>query len=128
MAAIELIEDLRYDYEQLNAAALVVGNLWNAGVVLGAPVSDWKGLDLAQVRATLSINGREIGSGTGGDVMSHPLNALAWLAGKLAGAGTPPRRGVIVIAGSMVSIQTPAAGDRATKEISGLGSAELAVT
>jgi 2-keto-4-pentenoate hydratase len=57
MAAIELIEDLQYDYTRLNAAAMVAGNVWNAGVVLGAPVSDWKRLDLAQVRATLSING-----------------------------------------------------------------------
>jgi 2-keto-4-pentenoate hydratase len=66
---------LQYDDQRLNAAAMVAGNVWNAGVVLGAPVSDWKRLDLAQVRATLSINGREIGSGTGGDVMGHPLNA-----------------------------------------------------
>jgi 2-keto-4-pentenoate hydratase len=128
MAAIELIEDLRYDYKQLNAAAMVAGNVWNAGVVLGAPVSDWKRLDLAQVRATLSINGREIGSGTGGDVMGHPLNALAWLADKLAAAETPLRRGTIVMTGSMVPIQYPAAGDRAIIEISDLGTAELVVT
>src|SRR5262249_11445102 len=32
MAAIELIEDLGYDYAQLNAAAMVAGNVWNAGV------------------------------------------------------------------------------------------------
>ena len=42
MAAIELIEDLRYDYQRLDAAAMVAGNVWNAGVVLGAPVTDWR--------------------------------------------------------------------------------------
>jgi 2-keto-4-pentenoate hydratase len=127
MAAIELIEDLQYDYTRLNAAAMVAGNVWNAGVVLGAPVLDWKRLDLAQARATLSINGRAIGSGTGSDVMGHPLNALAWLADKLAAAGAPLRRGMIVMTGSMVPIQYPAAGDRAMIEISDLGTAELAV-
>ena len=30
----------------------------------------------------LTINGREIGHGMGGDVMGNPLNALAWLADK----------------------------------------------
>ena len=35
MAAIELIEDLHYDYKRLDAAAMVAGNVWNAGVVLG---------------------------------------------------------------------------------------------
>lgn len=128
MAAIELIEDLRYDYKRLDAAAMVAANVWNAGVVLGAPVSDWRSLDLARVAARLSINGREIGSGNGGDVMGHPLNALAWLAEKLAGSGTPLRRGMIVMTGSMVPIQYPAGGDRVIIEISGLGTAELAVT
>ena len=112
VAAIELIEDLQYDYKRLDAAVMVAGNVWNAGVVLGAPVSDWKQLDLAQVTARLSMNGREIGNGNGGDVMGHPLNALAWLADKLAASGTPLRRGMIVMTGSMVPIQYPIAGTR----------------
>ena len=58
MAAIELLEDLRHDYKRLSAAAMVAGNVWNAGVVLGAPVTDWRRLDLAQATARLSINGR----------------------------------------------------------------------
>jgi 2-keto-4-pentenoate hydratase len=60
--------------------------------------------------------------------MGHPLNALAWLADKLAAAETPLRRGMIVMTGSMVPIQYPAAGDRAIIEISDLGTAELVVT
>jgi 2-keto-4-pentenoate hydratase len=128
MAAIELLEDLRHDYKRLSAAAMVAGNVWNAGVVLGAPVTDWRRLDLAAVTARLSINGREIGSGKGADVMGNPLNALAWLADKLAAAGTPLRRGMIVMTGSMVPIQFPAPGDRAVVEVEGLGSAELVAT
>ena len=89
MAAIEVLEDLRHDYKRLSAAAMVAGNVWNAGVVVGQPVSDWRRLDLANVVARLTINGREIGHGIGGDVMGNPLNALAWLADKLAVAGTP---------------------------------------
>jgi 2-keto-4-pentenoate hydratase len=128
MAAIELIEDLRYDYKRLDAAAMVAGNVWNAGVVIGAPVTDWRALALAQVTARLSISGRETGTGKGGDVMGNPLNALAWLADKLAAARTPLRRGMIVMTGSMVPIQYPSAGDEVLVEISGLGAAELQVT
>jgi len=127
-AAIELIEDLRYDYRLLDASAMVAGNVWNAGAVLGVPVTEWQALDLARVTARLLINGREIGSGVGGDVMGHPLNALAWLAGKLAAAGTPLRRGMIVMTGSMVPIQHPLAGDRVLVEVSGLGAAELVLS
>lgn len=128
MAAIELIEDLRYDYRRLSAAALVAGNAWNAGVVLAAPVASWRALDLSEVEGTLSINGQPIGSGTGGDVMGHPLNALSWLADKLAAAGTPLRRGMIVMTGSIVATRYPDAGDRVKVEISGLGAAELTLT
>jgi 2-oxo-3-hexenedioate decarboxylase/2-keto-4-pentenoate hydratase len=125
MAAIELIEDLRYDYKRLDAAAMVAGNVWNAGAVLGTPVTDWRSQDLARATARLSINGREIGNGRGADVLGNPVNALAWLAEKLASTGTPLRRGMIVMTGSMVPIQYPTAGDRVVVEISGLGSAEL---
>ena len=128
MAAIELIEDLGHDYKRLDAAALVAGNVWNAGVVLGAPVREWTALDLARAAARLSVNGQTIGYGTGSDVMGHPLNALVWLANKLAEAGTPLRRGMIVMTGSMVPIKYPVAGDRVRVEIDGFGTAELAVT
>jgi 2-keto-4-pentenoate hydratase len=128
MAAIELIEDLRYDYTRLDAAAMVAANVWNAGAVLGTPAIDWQAHDLARIRARLSINGDEVGSGNGGDVMGQPLNALAWLADKLAAAGTPLRRGMVVMTGSMVPIRYPAAGDRVLVEISGLGTAELVLT
>ncbi len=66
MAAIELLEDLRHDYKRLSAAAMVAGNVWNAGAVLGAPNPDWRRLDLARLTARLTVNGREIGRGKGG--------------------------------------------------------------
>jgi len=127
-AAIELIEDLRYDYRRLDAAAIVAGNVWSVGAVLGTPVRGWQALDLARARARLSINGYEIDSGAGSDVMGHPLNALAWLADKLAAEGAPLRRGMIVMTGSMVPIQYPLAGDRVLVEVSGLGAAELVLS
>ena len=128
MAAIEVLEDLRHDYKRLSAAAMVAGNVWNAGAVIGAPVADWRKLDLAAVTARLTINGREIGHGRGADVMGNPLNALAWLADKLAAAGTPLRRGMVVLTGSMVPIQFPAAGDHAIVEVEELGTTELVAT
>ena len=126
--AVRLGEDLRHDYKRLSAAAMVAGNVWNAGAVIGTPATDWRRLDLASVTARLTIDGGEIGNGKGGDVMGNPLNALAWLAGKLAAAGTPLRRGMIVLTGSMVPIQFPSASDHALVEVEGLGTAELAAT
>lgn len=128
MAAIELIEDLNYDYTRIKAPALIAANAWNVGIVLGDPVADWRRLDLGSLNARLLIGGREFGRGKGADVMGHPLNALAWLAGKMAADGTPLRRGMIVMTGSMVATAYPKAGDHCRIKIDGLGAAELAVT
>jgi 2-keto-4-pentenoate hydratase len=128
MAAIELLEDLRHDYKRLSAAAMVAGNVWNAGIVVAPPVAEWRRLDLAQLTARLTVNGIEIGHGKGGDVMGNPLNALAWLAEKRAASGAPLKRGTIVMTGSMVPIQFPARGDIAAVTVDGLGTAELVLT
>jgi 2-oxo-3-hexenedioate decarboxylase/2-keto-4-pentenoate hydratase len=125
MAAIEVLEDLKHDYKRLTARSMVAGNVWNAGCVLGAPVAEWRKLDLAAVTYRLTINGGEIGVGKGADVMGNPLEALSWLADKLAADGRPLRRGMVVMTGSTVPIQFPAPGDHAVVEVSGLGSAEF---
>ncbi|HVC51272.1 MAG TPA: fumarylacetoacetate hydrolase family protein [Stellaceae bacterium] len=128
MAAIELIEDLRYDYKRITAAALIAGNAWNAGIVLGPPVRDWRRRELGEVAARLAINGREIGAGVGADALGHPLNALAWLANRRAAEGNPLRRGQVVMTGSLVATQFPAAGDDCVVTIDGLGQAELVLS
>jgi len=128
MAAIELIEDLRYDYKRLDGPALVAANAWNAGIVLGMPVYDWHRLDLAALTGRLEINGREIGTGKGADALGHPLNALSWLANRRAAEGNPLRRGQVVMTGSLVATQYPVAGDRILVEIEHLGTAELALS
>jgi 2-keto-4-pentenoate hydratase len=127
MAAMEVLEDLRHDYKRLTARSMVAGNVWNAGCVLGPPIGDWQQLDLAAATYRLTINGEEIGRGKGADVMGNPLNALSWLADKLAADGRPLKRGMVVMTGSVVPIQFPKPGDRAVVEVAGLGTAELAV-
>src|SRR5690242_17678008 len=59
--AIELIEDHGCDtYTEVGSRGLIANNAWNAGCVLGPAVTDWRGLDLAQISGAMTINGREI--------------------------------------------------------------------
>ena len=74
------------------------------------------------------INGRQAGEGKGGDVMGHPLEALAWLANTLAARGKSLSQGMFVMTGSIVSTKFLNAGDNATVSIDGLGEARLTVT
>lgn len=129
MPALELADDRNADYARLkdNVLMLIADNAWNEGAVLGKPVRDWQGIDLAALRGVASINGANVGAGQGRDVMGHPLDALAWLANHLAARGLGLWRGDVVITGSMVTSKFPQAGDLVRFEAGVLGAVELRV-
>jgi len=54
-------------------------------------------------------------------VLGHPLNALAWLAGKLAQFGERVRAGDYVMSGSFTRQFPLAAGDRIAAVFDGIG-------
>jgi len=130
MPAIELADDRHADYATLKEHPLMLAadNAWNEGAVLGAPVSAWHAIDLAAAKGEAVINGEAVGEGRGGDVMGHPLEALAWVANNLASRGLGLWRNDVVITGSWVTSKFPKAGDRLRWSIGGLGSVSLEVT
>jgi 2-keto-4-pentenoate hydratase len=123
MAAIEVVDDRYEDYRSLDAPTLIADDFFNAGCVLGAPVASWRELDLAALRGRMTINGGEVGTGKGGDILGHPLEALAWLANALAARGRQLKAGEFVLLGSVVETRWVEAGDRVEIEIEGLGPA-----
>src|SRR5918992_575196 len=129
MPALELADDRNADYKQLakHPLELIADNCWNEGAVLGAPVEDWKGIDLAAVRGVATINGKKVGEGCGADAMGHPLDAVAWLADHLASIGRGLLRGDVVITGSIVTTKTVTSGDRVRFEVEEVGTVELRV-
>jgi 2-keto-4-pentenoate hydratase len=122
-AAIELIDDGEAEYGRFDALDLVADNAWNAGLVLGPAVEDWRRLDLAALVGRMSIGGRQVGEGIGADVLGHPLEALVWLADTLAARGRKLRAGMVVTTGSIVSTKWPEAGETVEVAIEGLGTA-----
>ena len=130
MASLELIDDREADYSKLAALALtcLADNAWNAGIVLGQPVMDWRKVDLARARGVLTVNGEVVGEGRGSDVMGHPLEALVWLANMLAKRGKGLTKGMIVMTGSMIAPQFLEPGDWASLWVDGLGEVRLTVS
>ena len=128
MAAIELVEDRYRDYRQLPAPTLIADDFFQAGAVLGAPVTDWRGLDLAGIEGRMTINGAAVGQGVGGDVMGHPLTALAWLANLRAGTDEALSAGDFVLLGSVVETHWVTAGDVIDSTLEGLGTARATIT
>jgi 2-keto-4-pentenoate hydratase len=119
--AIEIVDDRYADWQTIGAPTLVADDFFAAGCVLGQSVSRSVAPDLLTVTGRASINGVEVGRGTGADVLGHPHNALAWLANHLAASGKELRAGQIVLTGSLVQTVWLNAGDRVEMELSGLG-------
>lgn len=123
--SFELVDDRNADYSSLNPFDLVAENSWNAGVVLGAPVSGWEAVDLIDGRTRLESNGEVVGEGRTGDALGHPFEAVAFLANHLNGRGDILRAGQFVMTGSSIVTVFPSAGDELTFTIDGLGAVRL---
>ena len=125
MAAIEIVDDRYADWRSLDTPTLIADDFFQAGIVLGAADADWRRLDLAALPGMMAINGEERGRGRGGDVLGHPLTALAWLANQLAVYGISLRSGQVVLTGSVVATQWVERGDQVRVDVEGLGAAEV---
>ena len=127
MPAFELIEDRNADHGDVDALSILTDNAWCAGVVLGPPRTDWRSLDLAGTPVSLRVNDGPPMPAVTGAAMGSPLNSLVWLANQLASRETTLEAGMIVMTGSTLATQFPAAGDRFVYEIEGLGAAEVTI-
>lgn len=102
--AIEIVENRYGDFLARGTPTLIADDFFHKACVLGAPVPDWRDIDLAAIAGRTRIDGDEKGSGTGADVMGHPLEAVAWLANTLADHGDRLRAGQIVLTGSVAPV------------------------
>jgi 2-keto-4-pentenoate hydratase len=80
--AIEVVER-RYpaDLSVLGTPTLIADQVFHAAGLMGAPVPDRRAVDLGAARGELRVDGAVKGAGHGRDLLGHPFEALAWLAG-----------------------------------------------
>lgn len=79
--AIEIVEKRYGDLAELGTPTLIADQVFHASGVLGRPAADWRALDLGAMRGELFVDGASCGGGHGRDLLGHPMEALAWLAG-----------------------------------------------
>lgn len=121
MVGLEIVDDRYTDFHAVGVATLIADDFFGAGCVLGEPVTDWRGLDLAAAEGGLTIDGAVGERGRGAAVMGHPLEALAWLANHLTMVGGRVQAGEFVMLGSIVQCRWFDAPGEAVAEIAGLG-------
>ena len=124
--AIELVEHHFAGIDRFTPESLASDNAIHGAWIHGAPVDDWHGLDLAAQPTRLVVNGEERLTGSGGNVLGHPLEVVAWLANELPRHGLALSRGDFVTTGVTTDEIYPAeAGERLLADFPGIGQVEL---
>jgi 2-keto-4-pentenoate hydratase len=125
-AAIELVDDRAADYASIDVLSLVADNSWNGGIVLSEFRSEWP--DLTRVLGRASRDGEAIGEGRGSDILGHPFNSVAWLAGHLASRRAGVKAGEIVMTGSVMKTVFPEQAGHYRFDLEGLGAVEVQIS
>ena len=119
---VELPSSRFTDFASAGAAQLAADNACAHHMVIGPAVDvDIKTLDLASVRTYIHINGESACTGSGSDVLGHPLDALAWLANSHVDRGEGIDAGQFVTTGVTGQPTPVSAGNVVTAGIEGFG-------
>ena len=103
-AAIELVDDRYVDFATIGGPTQIADNAFDAGSILGEPVTHWRNLDLGGLTARTFRQGTLIASGLSDALLGHPLDALAWLANRRARLGLGLAAGAFVTLGTISTI------------------------
>ena len=112
-AGIEIVENRYGDLRDLGTPTLLADQMYHAAAVVGDQHdTGWRGLDIGALRGRISLDDGTGDEGITTDLLGHPINGLAWLAGSAeAAAFGGLRAGQIVMLGSVtppVWLQGPA--------------------
>ncbi len=102
-AGIEIVENRYGDLRELGVPTLIADQVYHAAAVLGEPgIQDWRPLDTGTLRGRLIVDGHQRDEGVGADLMGHPMNCLAWLAGSSVSAAFGGlKAGQVIMLGSV---------------------------
>ncbi|MEM6664278.1 MAG: fumarylacetoacetate hydrolase family protein [Pseudomonadota bacterium] len=123
--AFELIDDKNADYTDICGLTLAADNAWCGGVVLGAPIKDWRRLNLGDLPSVLVQAGHPPEAGNTG--AANPVQSLAWVLAHFASQGETLKAGEQIITGSVLRTRFPESGDRVRYEITGHSSVEIEI-
>jgi 2-oxopent-4-enoate/cis-2-oxohex-4-enoate hydratase len=98
-----------------------VCNTFNGGHVFGQPLTSPPGIDLRLEGVVLRVNGEVRASATAVEVLGDPLNAVVFIANKLAELGLSLKAGMVLMTGSIVPSVVVSPGDEVQVDFTRLG-------
>jgi 2-keto-4-pentenoate hydratase len=102
-AGIEIVENRYGDLKQLGTPTLLADQMYHCAAVIGdRGATDWHNLDIGALRGRISVDDGTTDEGVTTDLLGHPINGLAWLAGSAeAAAFGGLKAGQVVMLGSV---------------------------
>jgi 2-keto-4-pentenoate hydratase len=102
-AGIEIVENRYGDLTKLGTPTLVADQMYHCAAVIGDQHGiDWRALDIGALHGRISLEDGTGDAGITSDLLGHPLNGLAWLAGSSeAAAFGGLKAGQVVMLGSV---------------------------
>ena len=127
LPALEIV-DSRYSGRGKTMLVDSISDAASCGfVVLGGNPARLTDIDVRRVSGSLSINGDIMETGTAQAVMGNPVNAVAWLANKLAEFDVAMEPGDVILSGSFIKAVPFGAGDSVLAMFDQLGEVSLMV-
>ncbi len=121
LPALEIVDSRIADWN-IKMLDTVADNASSGLFVLGERPVRLADFDARLCGMTLSKNGESVSFGAGAAALGHPLNALLWLAEKMAAVGRPLGAGDVVLSGALGPMIAAHPADRFEARINGLGS------
>jgi len=97
------------------------------GVVLGSRPVRLGDVDVREVAGHLQVDGEIVERGTASASMGNPVNAVAWLAGKLHEFGIALNPGDVVLSGSFIKAPWISPGEDLVAHFEGCGSVSVTI-
>jgi 2-keto-4-pentenoate hydratase len=117
------VHNYRFWYGSPTSQELIASNGIHAGLLVGPAQALPSEVDLGQERTSLVVNGTEVSSGFGAELMHGlgPIGSLRWLVSHLRKANLRLRAGDLVIPGAVTQLIPVKAGDAAEARFTHFG-------
>jgi 2-keto-4-pentenoate hydratase len=130
LVAIEIVGS-RIENWNIKITDTIADNASASHYVLGhrpVKLSDFDVVGCGMIMEKVTHFSEQVSSGNGSACLGSPINAMLWLANKMAELGTPLKAGEVILSGALGEMANVEAGDTFRATIEGLGSVSISFT